>query len=100
MNIDAQLYFRPEGTARFASTSQVKKAKYGIKVLALVSASNFYTSNLEVYVGVQPNGPFKNSNERNELVKLRSNETLSGSKIKKHNSIRLVGFLVSCTHPS
>lgn len=35
-----------------------KPAKYGIKIFALVDSIHFYTSNLEIYAGKQPDGPF------------------------------------------
>lgn len=77
MSIDEQLVaFR--GNCPFRQYIPSKSAKYGIKVFALVSASSFYTSNLEVYVGIQPDGPFKISNKPHDLV-LRMTEPLSGS---------------------
>lgn len=45
-----------------------KPSKFGIKIYALVSSSNFYTTNFEVYVGQQPEGPFRKSNKVNDLV--------------------------------
>ncbi|XP_060846028.1 piggyBac transposable element-derived protein 4-like [Rhopalosiphum padi] len=46
-----------------------KPAKYGIKMYALCDAKYFYTSNLEVYCGKQPEGPYDNSNAPMEIVK-------------------------------
>lgn len=76
MTIDEQLV----AFCRICSFRQYipsKAAKYGVKVFALVSSSNFHTSNLEVYVGVQPDGPFKTSNKPHDLV---LTTPLSGSK--------------------
>lgn len=36
-----------------------KPAKYGIKIFLIVCAKSFYTSNLEVYAGKQPEVPFR-----------------------------------------
>ncbi|GBN53371.1 hypothetical protein AVEN_268217-1 [Araneus ventricosus] len=36
-----------------------KPAKYSIKIFAMVDAQIFYTSNLEVYIGCHPKGPYK-----------------------------------------
>lgn len=45
-----------------------KPAKYGIKVQALVDARTYYLVNMEVYVGVQPEGPFRVSNSPKDIV--------------------------------
>jgi len=44
-----------------------KPAKYGIKIIAVCDAIN--TSNLEIYAGVQPGGPFKLDNSASSVVK-------------------------------
>lgn len=46
-----------------------KPAKYGIKIFALVDSRTFYTSNMEIYCGTQPDGPFKVSNSPSDVVK-------------------------------
>jgi len=46
-----------------------KPAKYGIKIFALVDAVSYYTSNLEIYGGVQPDGPFKLDNSAASVEK-------------------------------
>lgn len=46
-----------------------KPAKYGVKMFAMCDAKPFYSSNLEVYVGKQPPGPFDVSNTPMEIVK-------------------------------
>lgn len=55
-----------------------KPAKYGIKIFALVSTSNFYATNLEVYVGKQPDGQFRTSSKTADLV-TRLVQPVSGS---------------------
>lgn len=46
------------GRCSFRQYMPNKPAKYGIKVFAMVDARMFYTTNMEVYVGKQPDGPF------------------------------------------
>lgn len=46
-----------------------KPNKYDIKIYSLVDAKTWYTLNLEIYVGLQPDGPFKVSNLSHDLVK-------------------------------
>lgn len=77
LSVDKQLVgFR--GNCPFRVYMPSKPAKYGIKIYALVSASNFYASNLEVYVGTQPDGPYKVTNSSKDLV-LRLVEPVAGS---------------------
>lgn len=45
-----------------------KPAKYGIKCFALCDANTFFTSNLEVYTGKQPTGPYEASNSPKDIV--------------------------------
>jgi hypothetical protein len=47
------------GRCQFRMFIPSKPTKYGIKIYALVDARMFYTSNLEVYVGKQPHGPYQ-----------------------------------------
>ncbi|KAJ8880759.1 hypothetical protein PR048_017229 [Dryococelus australis] len=59
--IDEQLEsFR--GRCSFRQYIPNNPAKYGIKIFALVDAHMFYTWDLEVYVGKQPDGPYACSN--------------------------------------
>lgn len=44
-------------------------AKYGIKIYALCDAAVFYTFNMEIYCGKQPEGPFSVSNKPADVVK-------------------------------
>lgn len=55
-----------------------KPARYGIKLFALCDSRTYYTANLEVYTGTQPDGPFKKSNSAADIVK-RLIEPISGS---------------------
>lgn len=45
-----------------------KPAKYGIKIFALCDAKIFFTGNLEVYCGKQPDGPYNFSNSSSDVV--------------------------------
>lgn len=45
-----------------------KPAKYGLKFFAMVDANTFFTNNLEIYVGKQPDGPFAKSNTPRDIV--------------------------------
>jgi hypothetical protein len=56
----------------------MKPNKYGIKIFSIVDARTFFTHNLEIYVGVQPDGPFKVSNSTADVTE-RMCRHLSGS---------------------
>ncbi|XP_063931144.1 piggyBac transposable element-derived protein 4-like [Zophobas morio] len=56
------------GRCAFKQYIPNKPNKYGIKIFALVDAKTFYTSNLEVYAGKQPDGPFAVNNSPNAAV--------------------------------
>lgn len=89
LTLDEQLVaFR--GKCPFRIYMPKKPAKFGIKVYALVSASNFYATNLEVYVGRQLEGQYKVSNKTRDLV-LRMVEPVSGS----HRNITADNFFSS-----
>lgn len=67
MTLDEQLIaFR--GRCAFRQYIPSKPAKYGIKIFALVDVHYPYTFNLEIYAGQQPEGPFRFSNERHDVV--------------------------------
>lgn len=57
------------GRCSFRQYIPNKPNKYGIKIQALVDSRTFYTSNMEVYVGTQPDGPFKCDNSPSSIVK-------------------------------
>lgn len=66
--IDEMLHpFR--GRCGFIQYIPSKPAKYGIKMYALCDAKSFYTANLEIYCGKQPDGPFGSSNSPIDVVK-------------------------------
>ncbi|XP_054740501.1 piggyBac transposable element-derived protein 4-like [Anastrepha obliqua] len=67
MTLDEQLLsFR--GRCSFRQYIPNKPAKYGLKVFALVDVHYPYTYNLEIYAGQQPEGPFRLSDERFDIV--------------------------------
>lgn len=75
MTLDEQLLaFR--GRCSFRQYIPSKPAKYGIKVFALVDVHYPYTFNLEIYAGLQPEGPFRLSNERHDVVMRMSRPVL------------------------
>lgn len=57
------------GKCNFRQYIPSKPNKYGIKIFALSDAKMYYTSNLEVYVGLQPEGPYRVSNSPQDIVK-------------------------------
>ncbi|CAH1997131.1 unnamed protein product [Acanthoscelides obtectus] len=66
------------GRCGFKQYIPSKPNKYGVKIFALVDASTSYCANLEVYVGTQPDGPFKTNNDPVSIV-LRLIEPVSGT---------------------
>ncbi|XP_045481006.1 piggyBac transposable element-derived protein 4-like [Harmonia axyridis] len=57
------------GRCSFRQYIPSKPNKYGIKIFALVDAKMFYTFNMEIYAGTQPEGPFRVSNKPVDVVK-------------------------------
>lgn len=55
-----------------------KPARYGIKMFALCDAKTFYTANLEIYAGKQPEGPYRVDNSA-RAVTLRMIRPISGT---------------------
>ena len=66
------------GKCGFRQYIPSKPNKYGIKILALCDATMFYTSKMEIYVGTQPEGPYRVSNSPLDVV-LRLSQHISGS---------------------
>lgn len=56
------------GRCSFRQYIPNKPSKYGLKIFALVDSKCFYTVNMEVYVGMQPEGPFRQSNKGEDIV--------------------------------
>ncbi|KAM3956969.1 piggyBac transposable element-derived protein 4-like [Aphomia sociella] len=57
------------GRCPFRQYLPSKPAKYGLKILAVCDAKTYYTSNLEIYAGKQPDGPYQISNSPSDVVK-------------------------------
>lgn len=85
LTIDEELVaFR--GRCKFRQYLPNKPAKYGIKIFALVDAKTFYSLNLEIYAGEQPEGPYKVSNKPHDVVdRLVAPVSQSGRNITMDN---------------
>lgn len=57
------------GRCKFKQYIPSKPAKYGVKIYAMCDAAVFYTHNLEIYSGKQPEGPYQLSNKPSDVVK-------------------------------
>lgn len=57
------------GRCKFRQYISNKPDKYGIKIYALVDARTYFTVNMEVYCGTQPEGPYCVKNDASSLVK-------------------------------
>lgn len=66
------------GRCGFIQYIPSKPNKYGIKIYAAVDAKMFYTLNMEIYAGIQPQGPFIISNKPKDVV-MRIVEPMHGS---------------------
>lgn len=77
MTVDEKLE-RFRGKCSFRQYIPSKPNRYGIKIFALCDAKMYYTTNLEVYTGQQPEGPYKVSNSPSDVV-LRLCEVIKGS---------------------
>nr|CAI5855201.1 unnamed protein product [Callosobruchus analis] len=73
-----EMLFAFRGRCSFRVYIPNKPKKYGIKVFATVDSRTFYTSHLEIYAGVQPDGPYRLDNST-EAVTLRMCQHLSGT---------------------
>ncbi|XP_025407392.1 uncharacterized protein LOC112681341 [Sipha flava] len=67
VTIDEELQvFR--GRCSFRQYIPSKPAKYGIKIFAMVDNISYFTSNMEIYAGKQPDGPFSIDNSPKNVV--------------------------------
>lgn len=66
------------GKCNFRQYIPSKPNKYGLKILAICDAKMFYIGTMEVYVGQQPDGPYKKSNKPSDVV-LSLSENISRS---------------------
>lgn len=57
------------GRCKFRQYIANKPSKYGLKIYALVDSRMFYVSNLEIYPGKQPEGPYRFDNRADSVVK-------------------------------
>lgn len=57
------------GRCSFRQYMPKKPARYGIKIFALADSRTFYTFNMEIYAGQQPDGPYKKDNSSCEIAK-------------------------------
>nr|CAH7758864.1 unnamed protein product [Callosobruchus chinensis] len=57
------------GRCSFIQYMAKKPAKYGLKIYAMCDSQTYYTYNLEIYCGIQKDGPYVCSNKPFDLVK-------------------------------
>lgn len=66
------------GRCSFRQYIKNKPSKYGIKIFMLCDSRTFYTSNMEIYAGAQPEGPFRQSNAAKDVTE-RMIQPISGT---------------------
>ena len=77
VTVDEQLpAFR--GRCGFRNYIPSRPNKYGLKIYCMSDAKLFYTSNMEIYCGEQPEGPYRQSNSPHDVV-MRITEPIHGS---------------------
>lgn len=74
-----EMLLKFRGKCSFRQYIKNKPAKYGVKVFSSVCAKSFYTNNLEIYAGRQPDGPYQVDNSGKSVVE-RIVAPISGSK--------------------
>lgn len=57
------------GRCSFRVFMKSKPAKYGLKIFMLTDSQSFFTYNMEIYCGTQPDGPYTINNAACEVVK-------------------------------
>jgi hypothetical protein len=77
VTIDEELE-KCRGNCPFRKCIASKPVKYGIKIYSLVDSRIFYTKNLEIYAGKQPEGSYQLSNSPADIVE-RMISPISGS---------------------
>nr|CAH7721808.1 unnamed protein product [Callosobruchus chinensis] len=76
-----------------------KPAKYGLKIYAMCDSQTYYTYNLEIYCGIQKDGPYVCSNKPFDLVKRlvkpleKSNRNITTDNY--FSSIQLADYLLT-----
>ncbi|XP_071056508.1 uncharacterized protein [Onthophagus taurus] len=56
------------GHCGFRQYISSKPTKYGIKIFCLADAKLFYTANMEIYCGQQPDGPYKKNSAQDDCL--------------------------------
>lgn len=81
------------GRCSFRQYIKSKPARYGIKMFAMCCARSFYTSNLEIYCGSQPDGPYKFENSAKEVVeRMIKPISISGRNVTVENWFSSISF--------
>jgi hypothetical protein len=73
------------GNCPFRKYIASKPGKYGVKIYALVDSRIFYTQNLEIYAGKQPEGPYQLSSSPADVERMTSPLSGSGRNVAVDN---------------